>query len=192
MCYHTYTCTHRNYDSTINCVSLWHLGKTCVHRINIWHQNYAKKVLGKNIPTSPVVSCVLIPSLLCQLDEWVLVKFFWTCEGGRGATCRMQSNQSLPFSKDVEENATRWTIYRGGAERTFKCCLLSVSPLWCLSHPTSTSFCVYLQVSFWSLFELGVIKVITLQNAASEVFFYWYNVPTLDVDATNGNIVFSC
>lgn len=33
----------------------------------------------------------------------------------------MQSNLSLLFCKDVEENVTRWTINRGGEEKTFKC-----------------------------------------------------------------------
>lgn len=63
-------CTHRNYDPAINSVSLWHLGKTFVHRINIWHRHYAKQVLGKNIRTSCEVFWMFVPSISFQLDEW--------------------------------------------------------------------------------------------------------------------------
>lgn len=69
----------------------------------------------------PLWCCAcFFPSLLCQCDEWALPHFFWTwspqCYREWRTTCQIQSNQSLPFSKDVEKNVTRWTIYRGGAD----------------------------------------------------------------------------
>lgn len=67
-----------NYDSIVNTVTWWYLGKTFVHRFNIWQLNDAKQLPHNAIPTPPEVSSVFVPSILCQLDEWVLVDFFRT------------------------------------------------------------------------------------------------------------------